>query len=685
MAFARFLRRAFVAAVVVSVTVCVVAPAAAAPPADPTFTEPAADGAVLNPADVHMAVGDFSDPDGDAHSCSDWQIWSVTSSELVWQALCAAGLEKVHIHLGDGTFKNSHAGRTELKFDSDYRLRVRFRDSRGELSSWSVRPFRTSPAGPPGEPSEVPWVARQPRYGVEKVAGGFQLPVNIAFVPDPGSDPGSPFFYVTELYGMIKVVSRDGTVADYASGLLNFNPTGEFPGSGEKGLTGVVVDPISKDVFVSMVYEDTSSTADPKPHYPKVVRFHSIDGGRTAASSTTIIDMVGESEGPSHQISNLTIGPDGKLYVHNGDGFETATAQNLDSFRGKVLRMNLNGSAVAHNPFYDASDGITARDYVFAYGLRNPFGGAWRAADGSHYEVENGPSVDRFARVIGGRNFGWNGFNPSMRNFALYSWDPAHAPVNIAFVQPESAFGSGFPFEKMDRAFVSESGPTYATGPQELGKRIVEFSPASNGSFAGQAPITLVEYTGTGKATAAGLAAGPDGLYFTDLYKDLSSSSPIGRGANVLRVKYLGSQVGDGTGLRGRYHDNADFTGFRFARTDARVDFDWGDGSPDPSVGADTFSVLWRGRIEPLFSESYTLHTVSDDGVRLWLNGRLLIDNWTWHAPTEDSASVNLVAGRRYFVRIDYREDAGGAVAKLLWSSRSQPKQVIPQSQLSPP
>ena len=54
--------------------------------------------------------------------------------------------------------------------------------------------------------------------------------------------------------------------------------------------------------------------------------------------------MVGETQGQSHQISNITIGPDGKLYVHVGDGFDTAMALNLDSYRGKILRMNLDGS-----------------------------------------------------------------------------------------------------------------------------------------------------------------------------------------------------------------------------------------------------------------------------------------------------------------------------------------------------
>ena len=110
--------------------------------------------------------------------------------------------------------------------------------------------------------------------------------------------------------------------------------------------------------------------------------------------------------------------------------------------------------------------------------------------------------------------------------------------MNIAFVQPETFFGSGFPIEKMSHAYVTESGPTYATGPQTRGKRIVEFSPMSTGDFSGTTPANLIEYTGNGKATANGLAAGPDGLYFTDLYKDQNPASPIEPGANILRVRY---------------------------------------------------------------------------------------------------------------------------------------------------
>ncbi|HEY6771652.1 MAG TPA: PQQ-dependent sugar dehydrogenase, partial [Solirubrobacterales bacterium] len=188
--------------------------------------------------------------------------------------------------------------------------------------------------------------------------------------------------------------------------------------------------------------------------------------------------------------------------------------------------------------FYDSSDGITAREYIYAYGFRNPFGGAWRASNDAHYEVENGPTVDRLARVIPGMNYGYDGTDASMATGALYTWVPSHAPVNIAFVQPETFGGSGFPSSQWGHAFVTESGPTWATGPQKTGKRIVEFEPDPVTGEIGGHPHALVEYTGTGKASAVGLAAGPEGLYFTELYRDQGWSTPIDPGARLLLLRY---------------------------------------------------------------------------------------------------------------------------------------------------
>jgi glucose/arabinose dehydrogenase len=227
-----------------------------------------------------------------------------------------------------------------------------------------------------------------------------------------------------------------------------------------------------------------------------------------------------------------------------GDGFDSARSLDLSSFRGKILRIDFDGQPPADNPFFDAGNGITATDYIYAYGVRNPFGGAWRASNDRHYEVENGPNVDRLARIDPGTSYGYDGSNASMLTNALYSWDPAHAPVNIAFIQRQTFRGSGFPESQQDHAFVTESGPTYATGPQVNGKRIVEFAPDPVTGEIGGHPHDLVEYTGTGKATALGLAAGPDGLYFTELYKDQDYSSPIDPGARLFRIRYTGGSNG---------------------------------------------------------------------------------------------------------------------------------------------
>jgi endoglucanase len=139
-----------------------------------------------------------------------------------------------------------------------------------------------------------------------------------------------------------------------------------------------------------------------------------------------------------------------------------------------------------------------------------------------------------------------------------------------------------------------------------------------------------------------------------------------------------------GTGLRGDYYNSVTPSGaITFTRTDATVNFDWGS-DPGPGVGSDNFSVRWTGQVQPLYSETYTFYTVSDDGVRLWVNGTQVVNNWTDHPATENSGTVALTAGQRYDIRMEFYERSGGAVARLSWSSPTQPKQIIPASQLYP-
>jgi hypothetical protein len=100
---------------------------------------------------------------------------------------------------------------------------------------------------------------------------------------------------------------------------------------------------------------------------------------------------------------------------------------------------------------------------------------------------------------------------------------------------------------------------------------------------------------------------------------------------------------------------------------------------------ANVYSAVWTGNIEPRFSEDYTFHTLSNDGVRLWIDGRKVLENWTNHSVTEDSGTIPLEAGRKYNVKLEYYQDEGNAVMKLFWSSPSQKREIVPQSQLHLP
>ena len=137
------------------------------------------------------------------------------------------------------------------------------------------------------------------------------------------------------------------------------------------------------------------------------------------------------------------------------------------------------------------------------------------------------------------------------------------------------------------------------------------------------------------------------------------------------------------TGLLGVYYDNMNFTSPRVARTEA-VNFDWGVGAPAPGVDVDTFSMRWTGKVVPRYTDVYRIFTVSDDGIRLWIDGRLIVNEWNDHGPTEHYADIFLERGQAYDVVLEMYENGGGAVAKLLWQSACQPKEPIPASHLLP-
>lgn len=145
------------------------------------------------------------------------------------------------------------------------------------------------------------------------------------------------------------------------------------------------------------------------------------------------------------------------------------------------------------------------------------------------------------------------------------------------------------------------------------------------------------------------------------------------------------NQPGSRPGLLGEYFDNMDLTNKKGERVDSVINFNWGLGSPMDGISADTFSVRWTGQIEARYSEEYTFYAGSDDGVRLWIDGKLVIDSWYDQRNTEKTGKIRLEAGRKYNIKLEYYENRVGANVHLAWSSASQKKEIVPESQLSHP
>gem|GEM_PF-5798368 len=144
---------------------------------------------------------------------------------------------------------------------------------------------------------------------------------------------------------------------------------------------------------------------------------------------------------------------------------------------------------------------------------------------------------------------------------------------------------------------------------------------------------------------------------------------------------------GTGTGLSGAYFSDTTLSTQVFTRTDSLIDFDWALGSPDTAVPDDGFSVRWSGLVQPRSAEPYTFTTTADDGVRLWVNDELVIDDWTTHTSADIHQGVTsaaLTAGQPYTLTLEYFEDTDTAEVQLEWESIQQLREIVPTSQLYP-
>ncbi len=201
--------------------------------------------------------------------------------------------------------------------------------------------------------------------------------------------------------------------------------------------------------------------------------------------------------------------------------------------------------------------------------------------------------------------------------------------------------------------------------PKNL-KRLAVVGPNANsiqfGNYSGQASHAVSPLEGIRrKVSAQTLVTYTSGCEITD--KRLSPIPSV----------YLKPEISEKEtyGLKGLYFGNQNLEGTPlFTRIDPEINFDWGGGTPDPRIPSDHFSIRWTGYLIPPQTGTYTLGVVTDDGVRFYFDGHLVVDQWHDRAAQQNTITVELKANRAYKIQIDYFEDMGDAVTQLVWNYR---------------
>ena len=217
--------------------------------------------------------------------------------------------------------------------------------------------------------------------------GNVTNPTAMAFAPDGR-------LFVLEQGGNVRIV-KNGVVLPQPFVTLNVNS------SGERGLLGIAFDPsFSTNNFIYLYY--TLSMAS----HNRISRFTANGDVSVAGSELQVLNLDPLGSATNHNGGTMQFGPDGKLYVGVGENANGANAQNLDTYLGKILRINADGSVPAGNPF---TSGSNQKQRLWAFGLRNPYTIAFQPGTGRLFVNDVGQYTweEINDASIGGKNFGW--------------------------------------------------------------------------------------------------------------------------------------------------------------------------------------------------------------------------------------------------------------------------------------
>ncbi|MDQ3291463.1 MAG: PQQ-dependent sugar dehydrogenase [Bacteroidota bacterium] len=236
------------------------------------------------------------------------------------------------------------------------------------------------------------------------VTSGIINPMAMAFAPD----------------GRIFVGQGDGALKIIKNGTLLATPFLQLKvnSKGERGLLGIALDPnFTSNQYVYLCYTLPDGSRN------RISRFKGNGDVVVPGSETIVLDLDPLGRSVIHYAGNMHFGIDGKLYVAVGENATPAHAQNLDTYHGKLLRINPDGSVPAGNPF----SGSAQRSRVWAYGFRNPFTFDVQPGTGKIFVNDVGENTweEINDATIGGKNFGWPGAEGNSSNSSFT--DPFYA------------------------------------------------------------------------------------------------------------------------------------------------------------------------------------------------------------------------------------------------------------------
>jgi len=227
-----------------------------------------------------------------------------------------------------------------------------------------------------------------------QVGGTLNTPTVLAFAPDGR-------IFVAQQSGALRVI-KAGTLLTTPFVSLTVNS------SGERGLIGVTLDPdfISNN-YIYVYYTVPSAGVGIAP-FNRISRFTANGDVALAGSEQIILNLDPLSSATNHNGGAIAFGTDGKLYVAVGDNANSSTPQNLDTYHGKFLRINKDGSAPSDNPFFSPT-ASEQRKRIWAFGLRNPYTFSIQPVTGKIFVNDVGQNAVEEINdaTVGGRNFGW--------------------------------------------------------------------------------------------------------------------------------------------------------------------------------------------------------------------------------------------------------------------------------------